>query len=143
MSAEQTTGKMPEAWEPLGFLRMLTDVDDVLHWGPIRLTLILILVAGTAAFIISTVRSKPSPYFSRRLFLALVPFGSTALLSFFCLYGGWPMIPPWAPADDYIRIAIPFGYPFQFGMILSGAFVVIHTLCWFRCVSRRSDDSDG
>ncbi len=139
MTADQTT-KMPEAWEPLGFLRMLIDMDDVLHWGPIRLILLLILAAGTAAFIVSAVRSKPEPYFSRRLFLALVPFGSTALLSFFFLYGGWPMIPPWAPAEDYIRIAIPFGYPFQFGMLLSGGFVVIHTLCWLRVPDRRNNE---
>ena len=113
---------IPRLWHPFGFFRDFRDS------GVLILGLTALVFIAAAAFFIFTFRSRGDRFFSLPLFLSLVPFTLCSLISFLQFYLVLGSLPPHAEVESSREAIVSIQYPFQFGMVSSGALLVIY-LC--------------
>ena len=122
MNHEQHTG--PRIWNPLGFF------DDFKHSGLLIFSLAGLAVIAVAVFFTIIIRRRLTDFFALPLFLSLVPFVTCSLISYLRFYSILGSAPPGATVESGAHEIASIQYPFQFGILFSGALLLVHVCAY-------------
>ena len=110
----------PALWHPLGFF------DDLKSMSVLVLLLTALTATASIAFLILTFRTRVERFFSMPLFLSLIPYILCALITVIQYYSVIGFAPEGATFESEGEELIRLAYPFQFGVLVSGALLLIH-----------------
>lgn len=117
----------PRIWNPFGLWQSPFDLQ---HSGILIQGLFALAVIAVAVFFILIVRRRVSAFFALPLFLSLVPFIVFSLISYLRFYEILGCFPPDATIDEGVHEIASIQYPFQFGMLSSGALLLLHAFAY-------------
>jgi len=122
MNHERPTA--PRIWDPFGFFQ------DFQHFGILAFGLSALAVIAVVVFFTLVLRGRIPHFFALPLFLSLVPFIVCSLISWIRFYVILGSAPLGATIDSGAHEIASIQYPFQFGMLSSGALLFIHACAY-------------
>ena len=114
----------PRIWNPLGFF------DDFKHSGLLVFILSALAVIAVAVFFILIIRRRSTAFFALPLFLPLIPLIICSFISYLRFYSILGSAPPGATIESGVHEIASIQYPFQFGILFSGALLLVHTCAY-------------
>jgi hypothetical protein len=114
----------PLIWNPFGFMQ------DFLSFGALAHVLSALAVIAVVLFFCLIVRGRVLRFFALPFFLALAPFIVFSLISYLRFYDVLGSAPPGATIDEGAHEIASIQYPFQFGMLASGALLLLQAFAY-------------